>query len=234
MYDQIVNIYDQIFSLNQAFLDFIPAYLDEPGAKVLDLACGPGDYADVLSQAGYQVTGIDSSLEMIRWARSRNQGDFHHLGFTEIDQLDDIFQCAYCIGNSLSYLPNEDLPPFLKDLSQRLQPQGYFVLQVVNWDKFRIKGSIDFPIKTLDDGRTFHRRYQQVDYTTVIFHTEIRRGDDVLASWSDTLTPKYQAATVSTLETAGLKVTGQYGDYHRAPFSPETSPAIILVAQKPA
>ncbi len=234
MYDQIVAIYDQIFSLNQAFLDFIPAYLGEPGSKVLDLACGPGDYADTLSQAGYQVTGIDSSLEMIRWAKSRNQGAFHQLSFTEIDQLDEIYQCVYCIGNSLSYLSDEAMAPFLENLFQRLQSSAYFVLQVVNWDRFRLQGSLDFPVKTLDDGRTFHRRYQRVNDSTVIFHTEIRQDGAVQASWSDELTPKYQQATVSALKAAGLNVVGQFGDYRKAPFSAETSPAIILVAQQPA
>lgn len=234
MYDQIVAIYDQIFSLNRAFLDFIPAYLGKPGSKVLDLACGPGDYTDTLSQAGYQVTGIDSSLEMIRWAKSRNQGAFHQLSFTEIDQLDEIYQCVYCIGNSLSYLSDEAMAPFLENLFQRLQSSGYFVLQVVNWDRFRLQGSLDFPVKTLDDGRTFHRRYQRVNDSTVIFHTEIRQDGAVQASWSDPLIPKYQRETVAKLETVGFEVIGQYGNYHKETFSAADSLAIILVVQKPA
>ena len=62
MYDQIADIYLEIFPLNQEFLAFIPEYLGKPGAKVLDLGCGPGDYVDTLSNSGYQATGVDSKL----------------------------------------------------------------------------------------------------------------------------------------------------------------------------
>ena len=69
MYNDIVDIYDEIFPLNTAFPKFIPEYLGSPGSRVLDLRCGPGDYVNELSQSQYQVTGIDSSSEMVRRAQ---------------------------------------------------------------------------------------------------------------------------------------------------------------------
>ena len=48
MYNQIADIYLEIFPLNQAILNLYPYYLGRPGAKVLDLGCGPGDYVDAL------------------------------------------------------------------------------------------------------------------------------------------------------------------------------------------
>lgn len=40
-----------------------------PDAHVLDLCCGTGQLAQALAERGYQVTGIDGSEEMIRFAR---------------------------------------------------------------------------------------------------------------------------------------------------------------------
>ncbi|MDR7586593.1 MAG: methyltransferase domain-containing protein, partial [Armatimonadota bacterium] len=40
-----------------------------PHARILDLCCGTGQLAQALAQRGYQVTGIDGSEEMIRYAR---------------------------------------------------------------------------------------------------------------------------------------------------------------------
>ncbi|MBS1250561.1 MAG: Cypemycin N-terminal methyltransferase [Chloroflexi bacterium] len=232
MYDQIVDVYDQIFPLNQGFLDFIPPYLGDRGSKILDLGCGPGEYVDRISRRGYTITGIDSSQEMIRRANEEKQGTFYPYSFMDIYKLSETFNCAYSIGNSLSYLANDPFRAFLAELAQHLETGGYFVLQVVNWDKYRVTGSANFPIKTLTEGRTFHRRYEPKDDEAVIFHTALKTGETVEAAWSDALYPKYLEPTVTELESAGLEVTGQYGNYKKAPYSTEESPAMILVAQK--
>jgi ubiquinone/menaquinone biosynthesis C-methylase UbiE len=42
-----------------------------PGARVLDLGCGPGDITAACASLGYEMVGIDQSSEMIARARSR-------------------------------------------------------------------------------------------------------------------------------------------------------------------
>lgn len=236
MYNQIADIYLEIFPLNQAFLTFIPEYLGKPGAEVLDLGCGPGDYVDTLSRAGYHVMGIDSSSVMITQAQVQKQGTFKHLSFAKIDQLDNAltkgFDCAYCIGNSLSYLPKGDLQPFLKGVRSLLNESGYFVMQVVNWDRLRSMRASDFPVNAISDGRSFHRRYEWINAAEVIFHTEIRQGDEILGSWHAHLFPIYFEAIVEDLQAEGFSLTGKFGDYAKSPFDPQSSPATILVAHK--
>ncbi|MCJ7701858.1 MAG: class I SAM-dependent methyltransferase [Anaerolineales bacterium] len=232
MYNDIVAIYDQIFPLNQAFLAFLPAYLGTPGSRVLDLGCGPGDYVDHLSRAQYQAAGIDNSAEMIRQAQIHKQGTFYNFSFTEIDQLEGPFDCIYCIGNSLSYLPSDLLQPFLQAAARLLNERGYFLIQVVNWDKYRAVGASDFPPKTLLDGRIFHRRYEEAPNSSVIFHTELREEGKVIKSWSDMLYPKEAATLSQAVSDSGLAVVDIFGDYQKAPFEPLSSPATILAAQK--
>jgi len=232
MYDDITAVYDQIFPLNRAFLAFIPAYLGSQGSKVLDLGCGPGDYADYLTRAGFPATGIDSSVEMMKGAQTTKQGVFFNYSFTEIDQLKDNFDCIFSIGNSLSYLPNELLKPFFADVYRLLNADGFFVMQVINWDKYHHSGEMSFGVKTLSDGRTFHRSYQPTPEGKVIFHTEIREGDEVQGSWSDQLDPKLVDDLVLEIQDAGLEMVGKFGDFENSPFEPYDSPATILVTQK--
>jgi SAM-dependent methyltransferase len=232
MYNEIADCYDEIFPLNRLFLAFIPEYLGNPGARVLDLGCGPGDYVNELTQSQYDAAGIDSSSEMIKLAQSRNQGTFYHLSFTEINQLDGRYDCVYCIGNSLSYLPSSAMEEFLKDVYHLMGDSGYFVVQVVNWDRYRQTGAMSFPVKTLSDGRTFHRSYEPAKDDTVIFHTKIREGEKVQGSWSDPLHPKTMQDLVAGVQALGMAVAGKYGDYDKSPFIPSLSPATILVSQK--
>ena len=42
-----------------------------PGASVLDVGCGTGYFTRRLASDGFDITGVDSSPEMIRYARSR-------------------------------------------------------------------------------------------------------------------------------------------------------------------
>jgi SAM-dependent methyltransferase len=232
MYNEISDCYDEIFPLNRSFLRFIPEYLGNPGSRILDLGCGPGDYVNALSQSQYDAAGIDSSSGMIKLAQSRNQGTFYTLSFTELNQLYGTYDCVYCIGNSLSYLPSSSMEGFLSDVYHLLNDSGYFVIQVVNWDKYRQTGSMSFPIKTLSDGRNFHRSYEPIDHATVIFHTELRKEGVVQGSWSDPLHPKTMHDLVSGVEKSGMVVVGEFGDYDKSPFIPLLSPATILVSQK--
>ena len=66
----------------------------------------------------------------------------------------------------------------------------------------------------------------------MIFHTEIRKQGEVRNSWSDWLYPVYLEEIKDDLQSAGLRLTGQFGDYHGAAFQPQSSPAMILVAEK--
>jgi glycine/sarcosine N-methyltransferase len=232
MYDQIADIYLEIFPLNQAFLAFLPEYLGAPGASILDLGCGPGDYVDQLTRLGYQATGIDNSPGMIAHAKANKKGTFFELSFTQISQLEEQFDCIYCVGNSLSYLPLEVIPSFMADIRRLLNDRGRFMLQMVNWDKYQFTGSANFNVIRLSDGRTFHRRYEYIDSTQVIFHTTIQKEGEIEGSWSAPLFPKYQQVMVEALQAAGLTVTGQFGDYQKSPFEPDSSSALILTAQK--
>ncbi|MBU0751370.1 MAG: methyltransferase domain-containing protein [Gammaproteobacteria bacterium] len=55
-------------SLYRAKLEEFIAMLP-PGARVLDLGCGPGNVAKLLTEKGYSVHGIDLSEKMVELAR---------------------------------------------------------------------------------------------------------------------------------------------------------------------
>jgi SAM-dependent methyltransferase len=232
MYNDIADIYDEIFPLNQAFLNFLPAYLLETGSTVLDLGCGPGDYVGELENTGHTATGIDYSTGMIELAKSRNPGNFYPYGFADIYKLTGEFDCIYCVGNSLSYLSTVAVPNFLEQVQRLLTPGGNFIIQVVNWDRYRRVGASNFDVKELNDGRTFHRRYKPGENDTIIFHTAVQDGETVQNAWADTLYPKYMDKLSTALTAAGINVTAQLGDYAKAPFDPQNSPALIVVAKK--
>lgn len=62
-------------SINRAEVTRLIELLELPdGAAVLDCPCGQGRHAHLLAEAGYNVTGIDYSMPLLRIARARGTG----------------------------------------------------------------------------------------------------------------------------------------------------------------
>ena len=57
---------------------------EKPG-KILDLACGPGLYANRLARFGHGVTGVDYSPASIRYARQQAEAGGLRSSFIESD-----------------------------------------------------------------------------------------------------------------------------------------------------
>ena len=61
------------------FIDTLIKYLSPvPNSRILDLACGKGRYSVFLADKGFEVTGIDLSVQSIEYAR---QFENDHLSF---------------------------------------------------------------------------------------------------------------------------------------------------------
>jgi SAM-dependent methyltransferase len=71
--------------LEPGALEFLTRINIEPGARVLDVACGTGQTAIPLSRAGAKVTGVDIATNLIEQARARAQAENLDARFDEAD-----------------------------------------------------------------------------------------------------------------------------------------------------
>ena len=141
--DRIRATYDAMAPAYDRLIDHKPhnAYYDRPntlallpdvvGKRVLDAACGPGKYAEILLARGADVTGFDLSLEMVRLARRRNEGagSFYVQDLAQpfdrcTDASFDLVLCAL----ALHYIP--DWSPAIREFCRVLVPGGTLVISV--------------------------------------------------------------------------------------------------------
>jgi len=71
--------------LESGALEFLSRINIEPGARVLDVACGAGQTAIPMSRAGAKVTGVDIATNLIEQARARAQAENLDARFEEGD-----------------------------------------------------------------------------------------------------------------------------------------------------
>jgi SAM-dependent methyltransferase len=77
------------------------------GTKVLDLACGSGEFCAAATEAGAKATGIDISPAMIALARQASTAEFHELPLGRLPWQDGTFDVVTAF-NALFFAQDPD------------------------------------------------------------------------------------------------------------------------------
>jgi SAM-dependent methyltransferase len=105
-----------------------------PGARVLDLGCGPGLYAERMARAGCAVTGMDISPRSIAHARERAERGNLPITYRVQDflQMEDVeaFEVALQAYGELSTFDDATRNDLLRRIHRALTPGRAFVFDV--------------------------------------------------------------------------------------------------------
>ena len=116
----------------------LPPILKKFGAEprsVLDVACGEGSFAVAMAGRGFQVTGVDRSLEMLELARRKATEADYWIEVLEQDMralsLERRFDLATCWFDSLNYLLSmDDLKACCEGVHRALNPGSLFIFDM--------------------------------------------------------------------------------------------------------
>jgi SAM-dependent methyltransferase len=204
----------------------------ESGARILDLACGPGRHAAEIARWGGRVVGFDLSRAMLRRARQRTdatlvRGDMRALPFRHAT-----FALAVNLFTSFGYfLTDDEHRRVVHQVAAALAPGGYFVLDYLNAEQVR---------RTLQASEQPGRRRGSVERRTEVRVTR-RIGEDgrfVIKEielrdegrrFQERVRLFRPDELTAMLTDAGLEVCARFGDYDGAPPAPD-SPRVILIA----
>jgi SAM-dependent methyltransferase len=113
--------------------DFLEKVLGvSAGAKVLDVPCGGGRHCLELTSRGWHMTGVDISAEFLlaaRAAAAQRQVSitWEHRAMQDL-LWEGVFDGAFCMGNSLGGLEDDEFAKFLGAVARALKPGGRFVV----------------------------------------------------------------------------------------------------------
>jgi 2-polyprenyl-3-methyl-5-hydroxy-6-metoxy-1,4-benzoquinol methylase len=105
---------------------------DKENPRLLDLGCGPGIYAELFTQHGFQVTGVDLSPRSISYAKESAASnnlkiEYRLQNYLTIDYETefDVVTLIYC---DFGVLSPEDRSVLLKKIHRALKPGGLFIV----------------------------------------------------------------------------------------------------------
>jgi SAM-dependent methyltransferase len=115
----------------------------EPGARVLDAGCGTGRYAQELARAGFAVTGVDRSAELLAVARERAPEVEFERGDLRVWTGGAPFDAVLCRGVLNDCITDEDRRAVVGGLGRALRPGGVLLVDVRDWagsvEHYRVK-----------------------------------------------------------------------------------------------
>ena len=136
-FEASAEVYDLLYkdkNYNEE-VEFIKQFFKEQknsSPKVLELGCGTGNYLEILSKEGFEVTGVDISEEMLKIAGKKCNCKLIQSDLVDL-KLNEKFDICLVMFDVLGYITkNEDLEKVLTKINQHLNEGGLLIFQVWN------------------------------------------------------------------------------------------------------
>lgn len=233
------NSYDLILS-QVADIPFYLKMASQYGGPCLELACGTGRVSIPLAEAGYKVTGIDISEEMlelgkIKAQKSNVQIDWV-LGDIRTFKLNKKFSLIYIPINSLCHLHDfESIVRCFESVKQHLNPDGRFIIDVFkpNFNILLREKGKRFEVMTYKNPNgqgdiqlsetNFYNEADQINYVKWYYNSA---DGEVIQELN--MRMYFPQELDNYLRFAGFEIESKWGDYEGTPFDQDSSKQILI------
>jgi len=240
-YADLSEVYDDLFPVSVAQRELFDGIRGTGEIRrVADAGCGSGAQLLHFASAGVSCVGFDPDPALVALARKKLApfpgARVEVGGFADTARL--VFPAAdllLCLGNSLVHVPREEAARFVADAASVLSPEGWILLQILNYERLFREETTELPLMRAGEGSIeFRRRYVWEGQREVRFVTSLRLagadGPRILRN-EIPLYPIYPEELWEMLSGAGFAPIRYYGAFARSDFTPD-SEALVCLARK--
>lgn len=203
------------------------------GSKILDFACGAGRHSILFAKAGFDVTAVDISDNLLSVGRRNSEDLGLKINFIKSDLRtfsdQEKYNLVINLFTSFGYFEtDEENAMVLKIAYQHLFENGYFILDFFN--VFYLRNNI-IPISydKIDDG--IIKQTRVFEKGRIIKKIMIaKRGLE--KHYMESVRGYAKEELVSMLLESGFRIYNTFGDYDGKSFHALNSPRIIIIAKK--
>ena len=168
----ITEYYDELYPVSEDQKKFFSELIgDLMPAKYLRIGCGTGAFEHGLSKIGHDVTGLETSKELLEVATRRRRMPNMAIRFFQMSTIEmtrflgkGFYNIISCLSDRLVFIHDKTLMrKFFYDCKTLLAPGGHVVLQLNNYKVFNTKPMAMLPVH---------------ESIRVKLYTQVWRGDD--------------------------------------------------------
>jgi SAM-dependent methyltransferase len=200
--------------------------------RFLDVACGKGRHSRFLASKGYDVSGIDISIDSINYAKQFETDKLHfyvhdmRLLFW-VNYFDYVMNLFTSFGYFASRRENEDA---LRTIAASLKPSGIFILDYLN-------------VHFVEDNMVFNeeKTINDTHYKIHRWHDESHFYKKIIVTDPNLEQPQEHVEKVAKfsigdftemLAFQNMQVKEVFGDYQLQPYDIKKSQRLVIIAQK--
>lgn len=212
------------------FLDNITQYLNITKGKILDVGCGKGRHAKYFNELGFNVVGIDLSLNSIAKAKLN---ETQNLKFYKFDMRnvfkENSFNVVTNLFTSFGYFDNSlDEQKTINAMVKNLKKDGILIIDFMNVKKI-INNLVSKESKKINSVEFDITRELKDNY---ILKNITINDQDISLKFQE----KVHALTLidfsKMLQKASMSIVDIFGNYNLDNFNASQSERLILIARK--
>lgn len=235
VYDKFMDNVDY-----REWCDYLITILREYGIEnetVVELGCGSGSATKILSEAGYDMIGIDNSQEMLEMAMEK-RGDENILYVLQDMRYFELYgtvPAIVSIGDSMNYITAyEDLVRVFVQVGHYLDDEGIFVFDMKTVQYFTDIGDSVIAEDREECSFIWNNFFDQKDHVNEYQLSVFVKGDD--GRFDKYEEQHYQKAYTlkeirQAIEQSGLQFLTAYNAFTKEPAS-EQNDRIYVVVKK--
>ena len=248
-YESFARVYD-LFMDNipyEEWCGYLTGLLEDQGIRdglVLELGCGTGNMTRLLANRGYDMIGVDNSVDMLEIAMEKKEEEGQDILYLLQDmrefELYGTVRAVVSVCDSMNYITEEeDLLEVFRLVNNYLDPGGIFIFDLNTEYKYEeILGEATIAEDREDASFIWDNYYdpeEQInEYDLALFIPVEKDGETLYRKYEETHYQKaYSLEKVKELlAKAGMEFVDAYDAFTRNPVKEDSERIYILAREK--
>ncbi len=234
----IIEYYDELYPISESQKQlYFELISDKMPAHILRIGCQSGLFEHQLARAGHDVTGIDTSKEMLESANRRRRLPNTAIRFFQMSTIEmtrflgkGFYDVISCLNDKLLFIRDRTLMrKFFYDCKLLLAPGGTVILQIPYFEQVPDADTISLPVRenirvrlvselTNKDGIWYMQQTLDHGGNRQVM---VLRDAEVLPV---TITDIKEFA-----REVGFQHIEMYADFAKSPLTPDSSSVVVLL-----
>lgn len=236
----ILEYYDELYPISESqktfYKELIKKYSNP--AKLLRIGCGTGYFEHLLAREGNDVTGIETSKEVLHSANLRRRNQLMSIRFFQMAPIDmnrflgkGFYNIISCLESRIAFIHDRTLMrKFFFDCKELLKKDGVVVLQLVNFDKFNTVPMVKLPTRESIRAKLFSEVWTKSDGSKLLNQNVETGNGKVLPVIEDAPVYAIKNSEIQDFaKEAGFKKVDFFADYDKNPFTGSEDSYIALL-----